>query len=84
MGLPARYAHCLGHRRTEEALLAPGCPKPATKPRRAPFSPPKHISAGVREGIAMAGSERQLGERIRNPHLILTHFYSTEIVVNNV
>lgn len=39
MGLPTMYAHCQGHRRTEEALLVLSCPKPVMKPRGAPFNP---------------------------------------------
>lgn len=31
MGPPTRYVHCQGRRCTEEALLVPGCLKPAKK-----------------------------------------------------
>ena len=63
-GLPTMYAHCQGRRRTEEALLVPGCPKPAMKPREAPFNPPTQaiFSAGVPlagEGITMTGQEER-------------------------
>lgn len=64
MGLPTMYAHCQGHRRTEEALLVPGCPKPVRKTRGAPFNPPTQciFSAWVPlagEVTSMTGQEER-------------------------
>lgn len=64
MGLPTTCARCQGHRRTEEALLVPRCPKPAAKPRGTSFNPPTLCicSAGVPptgEGIAMTEQEER-------------------------
>lgn len=75
------YARCQGHRRTEEALLVPGCPTPAMTPRGAPFNPPNQsiiFSAGAPlagEGITMTGQEER--ESWGKGSKIPTRFYTT-------
>lgn len=63
-GLPTTCAHCQGHRRTEEALLVPGCPKPAMKPWGASFNPHTQCIFSAEaplagEGSTMTGQEER-------------------------